>query len=44
VAVCCRKKCIRKKERWGMGEEGRLPGHKFNIIDEIILLITPLVI
>jgi hypothetical protein len=52
MAICFRKKFIRKKEKWRRGrggeEEGQLPSHKLNITDEftniIILLGIPLVI
>jgi len=33
VAVFCRKKCIRKKEKLRRGEEGRSLSHKLNTTD-----------
>jgi hypothetical protein len=42
-AICCKTKCIRKKEKWGEGRGGS-SGHKLNITDRIISSVTSLVI
>ena len=39
MTVCCKKRCIRKKKKWGKGKEGRSLGHKLNITDEFTNII-----